>query len=186
MRMRKTKRLNIKKRMRIEIGYGYLISKLLDIEDVAISVQKKARNLTYKNKQQKGSKKRRISKHQRSQAYPDRLLSQQTKPLELHFLHPSSWQRKASGFDCVLEYLACEKVQEKTITRIDGKENVFRKCLGGWRKVKVLVVVFDSLERMMVKVKVQRGCSFCQVLKIWRNRRWIQDGNLPETSRLNL
>ena len=31
--------------------------------------------------------------------------------------------------------------------------------------MKALVVVFDWLERMMVKVKVQRGCSFCQVLK---------------------
>jgi len=111
-----------------------------------------------------------ISKYQYYQTYPAHLLYQQTKPPELRFLHLSSWQPKVSVLDSILvDCLECEKkVQEKTITRIDGKENVSRMYLADWSWVKIfVVVVFDWMERMQVMVMVnarRRGCSICQVL----------------------
>ena len=133
--------------------------------NIRISISTKQKNRKFWKGYLKNKEGRRTSKHQHSQKYPAHPLYQQTKQPDFHSRHPSSWQRKVSVLDSLVGYLAFEKkkVQEKTITRTDGKENVFRMYLGDWRREKVFVVVFDWMEKLKVTSKARRGCSFCQV-----------------------
>ena len=55
-------------------------------------------------------------------------------------------------------------MQEKTITRTDGKKSVFRMYLGDRRWEKVFVVVLDWKKELKVMSKARKGCSFCQAI----------------------